>query len=208
MHSKKILVAYGIVSIIELAMAHSSVRYVTKPLLMILLAAYVYAGHLNFGSQRSLLITLLFAWLGDVFLLIPGNNPLFFQLGLASFLFMQVAYIRQFIRFGAFKWSWGLIPVLFYVVGFLAYLYPQLPAALVGPVIVYALALGSMLYFAFQLRISALTIGAVLFVLSDSLLAFAKFKFEYPWNSFAVMSTYILAQLLLIQALCKLHAQR
>ena len=41
MHSKKILVAYGIVSIVELAMAHSSVRYVTKPLLMILLAAYV-----------------------------------------------------------------------------------------------------------------------------------------------------------------------
>jgi uncharacterized membrane protein YhhN len=208
MHSKKILVAYGIVSIIELAMAHSSVRYVTKPLLMILLAAYVYAGNLNLAAQRSLFITLLFAWLGDVFLLIPGNNPLFFQLGLASFLFMQVAYIRQFIRFGAFKWSWGLIPVLLYVVGFLAYLYPLLPAALVGPVIVYALALGSMLYFAFQLRVSALTLGAVLFVLSDSLLAFAKFKFEYPWNSFAVMSTYILAQLLLIQALCKLHAQR
>lgn len=208
MHAKKILVAYGIVSIIELAMAHSSVRYVTKPLLMILLAAFVYASHLNSASQRILFMTLLFAWLGDVFLLIPGNNPLFFQLGLASFLFMQVAYIRQFIGFGAFKWSWWLIPVLLYVLSFLAYLYPTLPTALVGPVIVYALALGSMLYFAFQLRISALTYGAVLFVLSDSLLAFAKFKFEYPWNSFAVMSTYILAQLLLIQALCKLHAQR
>jgi uncharacterized membrane protein YhhN len=208
MHSKKILVAYGIVSIVELAMAHSSVRYVTKPLLMILLAAYVYADHLNLKSQSILLFTLLFAWLGDVFLLVPGNNPLFFQLGLASFLMMQIAYIRQFIGFGALKWSWFLVPVLLYVIGFLTYLYPLLPAALVGPVVVYALALGSMLYFAFQLRVSALTLGAVLFVLSDSLLAFAKFKFEYPWNSFAVMSTYILAQLLLIQALCKLHAQR
>lgn len=208
MHSKKILVAYGIVSIVELAMAHSSVRYVTKPLLMILLAAYVYADHLNLKSQSILLFTLLFAWLGDVFLLVPGNNPLFFQLGLASFLLMQIAYIRQFIGLGALKWSWFLVPVLLYVIGFLTYLYPVLPAALVGPVVVYALALGSMLYFAFQLRVSLLTLGAVLFVLSDSLLAFAKFKFEYPWNSFAVMSTYILAQLLLIQALCKLHAQR
>ena len=208
MHSKKILVAYGIVSIIELAAAHSDIRYVTKPLLMILLAAYVYADQLNSASQRTLLVTLLFAWLGDVFLLIPGNNPLFFQLGLASFLLMQVAYIRQFIGFGALKWSWWLIPVLFYVFGFLAYLYPALPDALVGPVIVYALALGSMLYFAFQLRVSTLNWGAILFVISDSLLAFAKFKFEYPWNSSAVMSTYILAQLLLIQALCKLHAQR
>jgi uncharacterized membrane protein YhhN len=208
MHAKKIIVAYGIVSIIELVMAHSSVRYVTKPLLMILLAAYVYAGHLNSASQRALLFTLLYAWLGDVFLLVPGNNPLFFQLGLASFLLMQVAYIRQFVGFGALTWSWWSIPVLVYVFGFLAYLYPVLPAALLGPVIVYALALGAMLYFAFQLRVSALTWGAILFVLSDSLLAFAKFKFEYPWNSFAVMSTYILAQLLLIQALCKLHAQR
>ena len=208
MHSKKILVAYGIVSIVELAMAHSSVRYVTKPLLMILLAAYVYADHLNLKSQSILLFTLLFAWLGDVFLLVPGNNPLFFQLGLASFLMMQIAYIRQFIGLGALTWSWFLVPVLLYVIGFLTYLYPVLPPALVGPVVVYALALGSMLYFAFQLRVSALTLGAVLFVLSDSLLAFAKFKFEYPWNSFAVMSTYILAQLLLIQALCKLHAQR
>ena len=208
MQAKKIIVVYGIVSIIELVMAHSSVRYVTKPLLMILLAVYVYAGHLNSASQRALLFTLLYAWLGDVFLLVPGNNPLFFQLGLASFLLMQVAYIRQFIGFGALTWSWWSIPVLVYVFGFLAYLYPALPTALLGPVIVYALALGAMLYFAFQLRVSSLTWGAILFVISDSLLAFAKFKFEYPWNSFAVMSTYILAQLLLIQALCKLHAQR
>jgi len=79
MHSKKILVAYGIVSIIELAMAHSSIRYVTKPLLMILLAAYVFTGQLNAASQRTLLFTLLFAWLGDVFLLVPGSDPLFFS---------------------------------------------------------------------------------------------------------------------------------
>ena len=74
--------------------------------------------------------------------------------------------------------------------------------------IVYALALGSMLYFAFQIPNSELRWGAFLFVVSDSLLAFGKFYFEYPWNSFAVMSTYILAQLLLIRALCKLQLQR
>jgi alkenylglycerophosphocholine/alkenylglycerophosphoethanolamine hydrolase len=75
-------------------------------------------------------------------------------------------------------------------------------------VLVYALALGSMLYFAFQISSAQLRWGAFLFVVSDSLLAFGKFYFEYPWNSFAVMSTYILAQLLLIHALCKLQAQR
>ena len=200
MQAKKIIVVYGIVSIIEVVMAHSSVRYVTKPLLMILLAVYVYAGHLNSASQRALLFTLLYAWLGDVFLLVPGNNPLFFQLGLASFLLMQVAYIRQFIGFGALTWSWWWIPVLVYVFGFLAYLYPALPTALLGPVIVYALALGAMLYFAFQLRVSSLTWGAILFVISDILLGlttFAKVKIPY----FLQIGSYYLGQLLLIFAI-------
>jgi uncharacterized membrane protein YhhN len=203
-----ILLIYGIISCFELLVGHSEIRFVTKPLLMILLGVFVYNYGLKPALRNSLLFTLLFAWLGDVFLLIPGDSPLYFQLGLGSFLVMQIAYIRQFINMGALRWSYFLIPVLVYVIGFLSFLYPNLPATLVPPVVVYALALGSMLYFAFQIPNIELRLGAFLFVVSDSLLAFGKFYFEYPWNSFAVMSTYILAQLLLIRALCKLHLQR
>jgi uncharacterized membrane protein YhhN len=208
MNLKRILIGYGVVSIIELIAAGSQVCYVTKPLLMIILALYVYSAGLKSSLRNTLLLTLLFAWLGDVFLLIPGDAALYFQLGLGSFLIMQIAYIRQFVRLGAWKFSLVLLPVLVYVGGFLGFLFPHLPAALLPPVIVYALALGAMLYFAFQIRDNQLRLGAFLFVASDSLLAFGKFYFEYPWNSFAVMSTYMLAQLLLIHALCKLHAQR
>jgi uncharacterized membrane protein YhhN len=208
MNLKRLLIGYGIVSILELIAANSALRYVTKPLLMIILAWYVYSFGLTSTSRNTLLFTLLFAWLGDVFLLIPGNSALYFQLGLGSFLVMQIAYIRQFIRLGAWKFSFMLFPVLAYVVCFLGFLFPHLPGALLPPVILYAIALGAMLYFAFHLRNNQLTLGAFLFVASDSLLAFGKFYFEYPWNSFAVMSTYILAQLLLIHALCKLHSQR
>lgn len=208
MKLNRILVAYGIVSIAELFASHSAIRYVTKPLLMILLGVYVYTLGLKPTVRNALLFTLLFAWLGDVFLLIPGNSALYFQLGLGAFLIMQFAYVRQFIKLGALRWSYFIIPVLVYVFGFLWFLYPNLPAALLPPVILYALALGSMLYFAFQISSVQLRVGAFLFVVSDSLLAFGKFYFEYPWNSFAVMSTYILAQLLLIHALCKLQAQR
>ena len=208
MKLNRILVAYGIVSIAELFASHSAIRYVTKPLLMILLGVYVYTLGLKPAVRNALLFTLLFAWLGDVFLLIPGNSALYFQLGLGAFLIMQFAYVRQFIKLGALRWSYFIIPVLVYVFGFLWFLYPNLPAALLPPVILYALALGSMLYFAFQISSVQLRVGAFLFVVSDSLLAFGKFYFEYPWNSFAVMSTYILAQLLLIHALCKLQAQR
>jgi uncharacterized membrane protein YhhN len=210
MKQQKILMAYFVIGALELLspVISSSIRYATKPLLMILLGIYVYSYGLKPATRNGLLFTLFFAWLGDVFLLIPGDSTLYFQLGLGSFLVMQIAYIRQFVNMGALRWSYFLIPVLVYVIGFLGFLYPNLPAALVPPVLVYALALGSMLYFAFQIPHSVLRWGAFLFVVSDSLLAFGKFYFEYPWNSFAVMSTYILAQLLLIRALCKLHLQR
>ncbi len=208
MRLNRILIVYGIIACLELLASHSQIRYVTKPLLMILLGIYVYAYGLKPAVRYALLLLLLFAWLGDVFLLIPGDNPLFFQLGLGAFLVMQIAYIRQFIGLGAWKFSYMLFPILVYVIGFLGFLYPHLPWALVPPVAIYALALGAMLYFAFQIANMSLRVGAFLFVISDSLLAFGKFYFEYPWNSFAVMSTYILAQLLLIHALCKLHLQR
>ena len=210
MKFNKILVIYLFVGLLELFAPYfwPTLRFITKPLLMILLAGHVYYAGLKTASRNGLLFTLLFAWLGDVFLLLPGNSALYFQLGLGSFLVMQFAYIRQFIQLGALRKSYFLIPVLIYVIGFLGFLYPHLPNALVPPVIVYALALGSMLYFAFQISHASLRLGAFLFVVSDSLLAFGKFYLEYPWNSFAVMSTYILAQLLLSLALCKLQAQR
>jgi uncharacterized membrane protein YhhN len=208
MKANRVLIAYGLVACMELLASHSVIRFVTKPLLMILLGIFVYGYGLKPAKQNSLLFTLFFAWLGDVFLLIPGDAPLYFQLGLGSFLVMQIAYIRQFVKLGALRWSYFLIPVLVYVIGFLGFLYPNLPTSLLPPVVVYALALGSMLYFAFQIPNIELRWGAFLFVVSDSLLAFGKFYFEYPWNSFAVMSTYILAQLLLIRALCKLRLQR
>ncbi|MEY4954358.1 MAG: hypothetical protein RI981_443 [Bacteroidota bacterium] len=208
MKVNRVLIAYGLVSCMELLASHSAIRYVTKPLLMILLGIFVYGFGLKPAMRNALLCTLFFAWLGDVFLLIPGGAALYFQLGLGAFLIMQITYIRQFVKLGALRWSYVLVPVLLYVIGFLAFLYPNLPAALLAPVVVYALALGSMLYFAFQISNFELRWGAFLFVVSDSLLAFGKFYFEYPWNSFAVMSTYILAQLLLIRALCKLQLQR
>ena len=125
MKLNRILVAYGVVSIAELFASHSAIRYVTKPLLMILLGVYVYTLGLKPAGRNALLFTLLFAWLGDVFLLIPGNSALYFQLGLGAFLIMQFSYVRQFIKLGALRWSYFIIPVLVYVFGFLGYLYPK-----------------------------------------------------------------------------------
>ena len=180
-------------------------RLVSKPLLMILLMGHVAVEN----PKPALFFTAIFALLGDVFLMLPGDNPLYFQLGLGSFLVMQLSYIRLFARQTQDK-SWipaharqPLAGILIYVFSFLAFLNPHLADAMKIPVTLYAFALGAMLYFAIRLNNRMIIWGAFFFVVSDSVLAFGKFYYSFPGISFVVMLTYILAQLLLMSALCK-----
>lgn len=190
--------------------SYPEVRLVTKPLLLILLM-----GHIAMENPRpALFFTAIFALLGDVFLMLPGDSPLYFQLGLGSFLIMQLSYIRLFAK-QASEEAW--VPafarkpaagVLIYVFSFLAFLNPYLAGGMKIPVTLYAFALGSMLYFAIRLKNQTIVLGAFFFVVSDSVLAFGKFYYSFPGISTVVMSTYIVAQLLLISALCKLQLKK
>jgi uncharacterized membrane protein YhhN len=190
--------------------SYPEVRMVTKPLLLILLM-----GHIALENPRpALFFTALFALLGDVFLMLPGDSPLYFQLGLGSFLIMQGSYIRLFAK-QASEEAWvpvyarkPLVGVFIYVFSFLAFLNPYLADGMKIPVTLYAFALGSMLYFAIRLRNQTIVLGAFFFVVSDSVLAYGKFYYSFPGISTVVMSTYILAQLLLIRALCKLQFKK
>ncbi len=181
-------------------------RLLTKPLLLILLM-----GHIAMENPKpALFFTALFALLGDVFLMLP-DSALYFQLGLGSFLIMQLSYIRLFAK-QASEEAWvpayarkPLAGVIIYVFSFLAFLNPHLVSGMKIPVTLYAFALGAMLYFAVRLRNQLIVWGAFLFVVSDSVLAFGKFYYSFPGISSVVMSTYIVAQLLLISALCKLQ---
>jgi uncharacterized membrane protein YhhN len=198
-------------AVIEQPLLHT----LTKPLLMPMLLLYVFS-QTHIIIRNKLIFILVFAWFGDMFLLVPGNSPLYFQLGLASFLIMQIGYIRLFSsqssegNFNLRLWfSWPIIPILIYVVGFLAFLMPLIPVVLYIPVGLYAVALGSMLHAAYLRKMDSsyylILIGATFFVVSDSLLALAKFYFSFPGNSIMIMGTYIPAQLLLTLGLCKLQ---
>ena len=185
-------------------------RLVSKPLLMILLMGHVAVEN----PKPALFFTAIFALLGDVFLMLPGDNPLYFQLGLGSFLVMQGSYIRLFAHQTEDK-AWipaharqPLAGILIYVFSFLAFLNPHLADAMKIPVTLYAFALGAMLYFAIRLNNRMIIWGAFFFVVSDSVLAFGKFYYSFPGISFVVMLTYILAQLLLMSALCKFELNK
>lgn len=205
----------GALNILSAVIEQPLLRTLTKPLLMPMLLLFVFSQS-HIIIRNKLIFILIFAWLGDIFLLIPGNSPLYFQLGLGSFLIMQIGYIRLFSSqssagfFNLRQWfSWPIIPVFMYVVGFLAFLLPIIPSGLYIPVGLYALALGAMLYAAFLRKMDSsyyfILIGAIFFIISDSLLALAKFYYSFSGNSIMIMGTYIPAQLLLILGLCKLQ---
>lgn len=214
------LLLYGIAAFMDVIVpmlfpSLSQVRYLAKPALMLLLMAYVFVSK-DVERKPTILLALFFAWLGDVFLMIPGSNPLYFQLGLGGFLIMQWIYIEMFkkqINKVLSPVNGMTVLVAIYVIGLLSLLLPQMNLALAIPVVIYAISLGTMLWFASQRKSSVslwnyqcILSGAILFVLSDSLLAINKFYHSFPGNSFWVMSTYILAQLLLTQGLVKLRS--
>jgi len=158
---------------------------------------------------------LFFSWLGDVFLHFSGNKAglpvdkeLFFLFGLSAFLLTQLIYIV------AFSLPKGPNPVfnrrIYLLVAVLAYgclliwfLYRRLGDMRI-PVIVYTAVILSMLLAALNrhgkingVSFMLVSIGALLFVVSDSMLAINKFHQKFDFARILIMSTYITAQYLI-----------
>lgn len=210
--SKIIFGSYAVVVVLELLLIYfdqPQLRWFTKPLLMPLLMLGFYTA----SAKRSgtlfyfILIALFLSWAGDVLLQMKGV----FIPGLVSFLLAHVLYIVYFIKTG--KGKKGIfqirpligIPVLLYIVIFLWQLYPFLDALRI-PVTVYGITIGTMLLMAINTRrkvfdnTATLFInGALLFVISDSLLAVNLFAKSHFMLSLCVMFTYASAQYLIVK---------
>jgi uncharacterized membrane protein YhhN len=217
MKSIRILQLYALVGVLHLVSDFGNIevlRMFSKMALMPILAWYVYQ---KSGFRiKNILLALFFAWLGDTFLFFAKANESFFLLGLGSFLLMQLIYIASFWRNkGQWIWStqnvWLGISCLIYLAGMLSLLLPQLPSALLIPVTIYAIVITSMGInsVAQQQRLGDqwryLCLGAVLFIISDTCIALSKFLpnlNQAPLLDMVVMPTYILAQGLIVWAMC------
>lgn len=137
---------------------------------------------------------------------------LFFIGGLASFLIAHVCYIVDFAgRPGGMSGGVGGAAALAVGVGLVAYLWDGVPEPLRPPVVVYAGVIATMAYTAVggarfpkaaKGRSDAL-LGALFFVVSDSILAADRFKAPKEWHTnctIAVMVTYYAAQLKIAQS--------
>jgi uncharacterized membrane protein YhhN len=184
-------------------------RHLTKPLLMpLLLAGYLVSVKPVDTGNRTVAAALLLSWAGDLLLLGKGQGA--FMAGLVAFLLAHLAYIRYFLAIPGTRTSYlksrpvMLLAVAVFVFELLYVLWPGL-GPLRAAVTVYASVIGIMLCCALwqygKLSDAAalpFMAGALLFVLSDALLAVARFRTDFPGSGIAVMATYVIAQLLIV----------
>jgi len=185
----------------------------TKPLLMpLLMVGYWIAAPRPFGLFQKLMVGgLVFSWLGDILLMFDDAAGLFFIGGLLSFLTTHVLYIRYFTATRSKTDSFFrkrpllFLAVLAYTIELLYVLWSHLGPMKI-PVIIYGIIISLMLAMALWQygKLSSLTawlfiIGASFFVMSDSMLAIDKFKQHFALAPVMVMSTYILAQFLIVR---------
>ena len=192
--------------------------YITKPLLMIFLGLHFYfnkATDLNYG--RLILVGLFFSFLGDTFLMFRETGTQgqqFFLLGLGSFLITQGLYFLAFWKHAKGKGyirsrPWIALIFLTFLIGNSLFLLPDLPTAFKIPVLVYSTVITLMVLSMTNLygEISTsifiyLIIGVLLFMCSDTLIGLNQFKKEelqIPYPRLAIMTTYILAQFLIVK---------
>ncbi len=190
--------------------------YLKPSLMWPLLIAVYYSPW--FANQKLLLAALFFSWIGDVVLLFAPLSQWYFIGGLLSFLTAHVLYLSIFyneqkgkkVHHGLVTWG-GLTVLLIFLAAILIILTPHL-AALTVPVCIYATTICVMLGMAL-LGFSSwpttarywILSGAILFVFSDTILAFNKFYQPIGMASFLIMTTYLAAQYAITKGVLNLN---
>jgi uncharacterized membrane protein YhhN len=181
-------------------------RFVAKPLLVIVLVGYFLMQTKIWQNslKRWILAALFFSWMGDLFLLFETRASIFFLLGLSAFLMAHIFYIALFHNMRLrenVKSNWLLLLI---VVVYYALLMTLLSPGL-GDMKLAVRVYGIFLSFMFMLAMHMLFIkdktagrwmmlGALLFVVSDSVLAINKFYQQFDRAAIVIMLTYGLAQ--------------
>lgn len=150
---------------------------------------------------RAIALGLAFAIGGDVFLMLPGD---YFLFGLICFLLTHLAYIFALTRQVRFAARPAVFAGFALIAGLIvALLWPGVPAPMRGPVIGYALVISAMAAQAVTRGLNApspsakLALwGSLFFLVSDTILAFNRFRTPVPASPLLVLGTYYAAQYL------------
>jgi uncharacterized membrane protein YhhN len=173
--------------------------YVFKPLTVVfIILIALQARHATGAQYRPLVVAgLLCSLAGDVFLMLPRDR---FVAGLLSFLFAHVCYMAAFASGGRTWGVWAAPPLAAYGALMLGLLWRGL-GGLKGAVAVYVFVILLMAWAALGRASSTFNeggalaaVGALLFVASDSALAWNRFRGEFGGAQALVLATYFAAQ--------------
>jgi uncharacterized membrane protein YhhN len=180
-----------------------SLHYATKPLTtaLIIAVAAVAPAPIPAVYKWLILAGLVFSLLGDIALMFPEK---WFQAGLVAFLAAQILYALAFKPQAGHPVSpMTFLPFALYGLLMFFLLAPHL-GPLKVPVFVYIAAITTMAGFAAARYIDRggtktllAFIGAFLFLISDSVLAYDRFARKIPGARIIVLGTYFPAQLLI-----------
>lgn len=210
-----LFVVVSVGEILSGTLGSTYLHMVCKPMIMLTLGIY----YLYHSSHRSMIVWLaiFFSFAGDILLMFEAQQPVFFMLGLSAFLLAHIFYILAYRQHqgesddNALKGIQKIrfaFPIVLAGTGLIVVLYPSL-GDLKLPVVIYALVLIIMVlnavfrYGRTSSTSFALVLGgSLLFMMSDALLAINKFFKPVASADFWIMSSYILAQFLIIKGLC------
>lgn len=189
------------------------IHVIAKPLILLsLIFFFINQGkHLSSKTKVISLLALLFSLAGDVLLMFTDISASFFLSGLVAFLLAHIMYIIVFLdKKNSKKIALIFITVLLiYAIGIFYLLKDGLGDMLI-PVIVYMLVILTMILTSTMRKgnvsnksYNLVFIGAIFFVISDSFLAINKFYQPVPLSKIIIMSTYSLAQYLIVLGLLK-----
>ncbi len=203
----------------EISGNHTLILF-AKPLLMPVLTMWLVRktpGVRRFFRQ-TIIAGLLFAMLGDIFMMFTHGDygDFFFLLGLGAFLATHVCYLGGFLSEVNLRNGYLrrrpliLIPFLIFLAGFLNWLWPDIPEGMQLPVAVYAIVISTMALSVVNLQsqvkdlvFTSLLCGALLFMLSDCMIAVYKFGHPFPGARIAIMASYILGQWLIVHGVAE-----
>ncbi len=163
----------------------------------------------NMRFHRIIISALVFSWIGDVTLQLTQFNESFFMVGLGSFLIAQLLYVIAFFSTKGpnvlfFRKIYLVLPPVLFGV-FILWLLSEGLGDMKLPVTVYTIVILTMVIAAINRKGKVnpqsyllVLLGAIIFVISDAMIAINKFTQPFELARVAIMSAYITAQYLIV----------
>lgn len=200
---------------------HADLVYlICKPAIMIMLGLHYWMMQREEKQvlSRSVVLAIILSCAGDTLLMLQNKNENFFMYGLAAFLVAHIFYMLAYRQHQSSDTSNELqglqkiryaFPIILSGTGLVVILYSRLGGMKI-PVLIYAIVLTGMVLAALfrfgKTSSSSFALvfgGAILFMISDSLIAINKFLEPLPMAGIWIMVTYIVAQYLIVTGLLK-----